>query len=1139
MTDADREEMIQRRLAGAGAGRRATIPRVPRGGPLPLSFGQRRLWVLDRIGSMGADYLVPTVMRMPPSLDPGLTRRAWEALVARHEVLRTRYVLVDEEPMQVVDEPGPIDFEFRELSTDDALLWAAEVSETPFALATQWPVRVRLARLPEGDHLLVVVLHHIACDAWSNGVLGEEFGTLYAAYAGGGEAELPSLPVQYADYAVWQRDRLTGELRDRILGYWREQLEDLPRMRLPLDRPRPQARGGTGGTVPFRVPAPVAERLRELGKEHEATLFMVLLAAFQALLGRHCGTRDVVVGTAVCGRTRPEVDRMVGFLVNTLVIRSRWGHDTSFAELVEIVRGSMLGALDNQDLPFERLVEELQAERDPSRMPLFDVMFGSQTDDSLRVDLDELAATQVVPDSPAAKFDLSCYVEDVTDGSLLGRLEFATAIFDRATIEGLAARYVRLLALFAADQDTLVALADMQESGTVLTGPPPEEAPLVLDTFEAQARATPDAVAIAAGDVRLTYAELDTRANGIAHLLRERGAGPESVVGVRVPRGEHLMPALLGVWKAGAAYLPLDLATPPARLARLLSNAGARILLAAPGPDGVMPECVDVVRVDRLGDFPVTAPARVTDPDQLAYVIFTSGSTGGPKGVLVSQGSLAGYVAATAGYPHGPGEVPLFSSAAFDLVVPALFQPLMSGRTLRLLPEDLDLADLGKALAASAPYTFAKMTPAHLELLTHQLTAEQAAGLSGLLVVAGQALPAELVRRWRELAPATPLINSYGPTETTVSCFAHLVPPGEEPADGTVPIGLPMAGVTALILDAELRPVPDGVIGELHVGGPGLARGYLGHPGLTAERFIPAAGGGRLYRTGDLARRTATGEVEFHGRADDQVKIRGHRIEPGEIAAVLRAHPGVRDAVVVAHGQPGAPRLAGYAVPTTGAVTTGMGAATTGTSAATTGTSMGTATATTGTGTGTGTGTVTGTAATAAATGTGTAVASGTGTTDLTGTTAVTVADLVEHARRHLPEHMVPADVILVGAIPLTRNGKVDVTALPLPGAADAPAHQAPRTETEEIVAELWSRVSGIDDPGVHDDFFAAGGDSITAIRLIGSVRDAFEVEISFRRFFEAPTVAGLADAVEDAVRAEIEQMSHDELLAYHGEPGP
>ncbi|GAA1004404.1 hypothetical protein Aple_072080 [Acrocarpospora pleiomorpha] len=1119
MTDADREEMIQRRLAGAGAGRRATIPRVPRGGPLPLSFGQRRLWVLDRIGPQGADYLVPTVMRMPPSLDPGLTRRAWEALVARHEVLRTRYVLVDEEPMQVVDEPGPIDFEFRELSTDDALLWAAEVSETPFALATQWPVRVRLARLPEGDHLLVVVLHHIACDAWSNGVLGEEFGTLYAAFAGGGEAELPPLPVQYADYAVWQRDRLTGDLRERILGYWREQLADLPRMRLPLDRPRPQARGGTGGTVPFRVPVPVAERLRELGKEHEATLFMVLLAAFQALLGRHCGTRDVVVGTAVCGRTRPEVDRMVGFLVNTLVIRSRWGHDASFAELVEIVRGSMLGALDNQDLPFERLVEELQAERDPSRMPLFDVMFGSQTDDSLRVDLDELAATQVVPDSPAAKFDLSCYVEDVTDGSLLGRLEFATAIFDRATIEGLAARYVRLLAMFAADQDTLVALADMQETGTILTGPPAVEAPLVLDSFEAQARATPDAVAIATGGVRLTYAELDARANGIAHLLRDRGAGPETVVGVRVPRGEHLMPALLGVWKAGAAYLPLDLATPPARLAHLLSNAGAHILLAAPGPDGEVPDGevlgdtapedvvlggVDVVRVDRLGGLPVTAPARASDPDQLAYVIFTSGSTGGPKGVLVSQRSLAGYIAVTAGYPHGSGEVPLFSSAAFDLVVPALFQPLMSGRTLRLLPEDLDLADLGKALAASAPYTFAKMTPAHLELLTHQLTAEQAAALTGLLVVAGQALPAELVRRWRELAPGTPLINSYGPTETTVSCFAHLVPPGEELVDGTVPIGLPMAGVTALILDAELRPVPDGVIGELHVGGPGLARGYLGRPGLTAERFIPAAGGGRLYRTGDLARRTATGEVEFHGRADDQVKIRGHRIEPGEIAAVLRAHPGVRDAVVVAHGQPGAPRLAGYAVPTA----------------------------------------MTHAAASAAANAVSTnAVSTNAAAANAVNTNAaanaVTVADLVEHARRHLPEHMVPADVILVGAIPLTRNGKVDVTALPLPGAADAPAHQAPRTETEEIVAELWSRVSGIADPGVHDDFFAAGGDSITAIRLIGSVRDAFEVEISFRRFFEAPTVAGLAGAVEDAVRAEIEQMSHDELLAYHGEPGP
>ncbi|MFF4772562.1 amino acid adenylation domain-containing protein [Microtetraspora fusca] len=1059
MTDVLREELVQRRLAGARVGRRATIERAPRGGPLPLSFGQRRLWVLDRIDPEGGEYLVPTVMRMPPSLDPDITRRAWQALVDRYEVLRTRYVVIRDEPMQVIDDPGPIDFEYRELSTADALRWADEVSRTPFALEREWPVRVRLARLEEGDHLLVVVLHHIVCDVWSNALLGAEFGTVYAAYAEGRTPDLPELPVQYADYAVWQRDRLTGEFRDRILGYWRETLADLPRLRLPLDRPRPPVRGGTGGTVPFHVPADTAERLRRIAVEHDTTLFTVLLAAFQALLGRHCGTRDVAVGTAVCGRTRPELDQVVGFLVNTLVIRSRWRHDTTFAQLVDIARDAMLGAMDNQELPFERLVEELQTERDPSRMPLFDVMFGSQTDDSLRIDLDELTVTQIVPDSPVAKFDLSGYVEDLADGALLGRLEFATVIFDRATVERLAGRYVALLEHVAADPGGPVALAEVLDGPGAVEGPPLPDAPLVLDAFEAWARATPDAPAILAGDRRLTYAEVDARANALAHLLRERGAGPESVVGVCLPRGEHLVPALFGVWKAGGAYLPLDPAFPAERRRLMLADAGARIVITDLDAEDLAG--FQVLSPEPPPGAPRTSPPREVDGDNLAYVIYTSGSTGRPKGVQITLRALAGYVSQAVAYHRGSGGTPLFSSVAFDHPVSGLLPPFVLGSSVRMFSDDFDLSQLGRTLADTGPYAMLNLTPAHLELLCHQLTPEQASALAGLLAVGGEALSYATTSRWYALAPDTPIVNEYGPTEVTVACVNHRV---RADGAGVMPIGRPMAGASVSLLDAELRPVPEGVIGELYVGGPGVARGYLGQPGLTAERFVPAPGGGRLYRTGDLARLTANGELEFHGRADEQIKIRGYRIEPGEIAAVLRSHAGVRDAVVVPFEQGGRVRLAAYVV------TDGEAAG----------------------------------------------------------------EDLVRHCRAHLPDYMVPGAVVTVDAVPLTHNGKVDVAALPAPGdASPAAAHEPPRTATEEIVAELWAELLAVDDPGVHDDFFAAGGDSITAIRVIGGIREAFEVDIPFRTFFAEPTIAALAVAVEDAIRAEVEQMSEGELLAY------
>ncbi|GAB1818980.1 non-ribosomal peptide synthetase [Herbidospora sp. RD11066] len=1056
MTDAVREELIQARLAGGTTGRRQTIPRVPRGGPLPLSFGQRRLWVLDRLDHDGAEYLVPTVMRMPESLDPEVVRAAWQALADRHEALRTRYVLVGQEPMQVVDETGEIDFELRDLSEEEALAWSEEASRTPFALDRDWPVRVRLAHLREGGYLLVIVLHHIACDAWSNGVLGEEFGLLYSAISAGVPATLPDLPIQYADFAVWQRERLTGDLREQILGYWRERLDGIPRLRLPLDRPRPALRGGTGGTVPFRVGAETAERLRTLAKEHDASLYMVLLAAFQGLLGRHCSTRDVVVGTVVCGRTRPEVDHMVGFMVNTLVVRTGWTPDADFHTLVDLTREAVLGSLDNQDLPFEQLVEELQPERDPSRMPLFDVMFGSQTDDSLRVGLDELDATQVVPDSPVAKFDLSGYVEDVADGSLLGRLEFATEIFDRPTIDAMAARYVRLLDLVAADPRAVVALAPIFGPGEVSTlevaADPPDL--LVPDAVVAQARQTPDATAVTFPGGRLTYKELIERAGRVAHALRVLHQGPESVVGVNLGRHENLMPALLGCWLAGAAYLPMDPVFPVERRRLMLADAGASVVLCEPVTDDLSgTPGLTVVDVPSLEPGLVEEPA-VHDPDGLAYVIYTSGSTGRPKGVMIKHDALADYVRHSAGYHRGEGGVPLFLSVAFDISVPSLWPALTNGRHVAMVPDDVDLADLGRALTACGPHAFIDLTPSHLELLTHQLSPEEASNLSGAYVLGGQALPYARVRAWRALDPDSPLINEYGPTEATVGCLRQYVTE-LGPDTETVPIGIPLPGVTASVVDEELRPVPPGVEGELVIAGPHLARGYLGRPGLTAERFVPAPGGGRLYRTGDLVALVG-GVMEFRGRVDDQVKIRGHRIEPGEIAAVLREHPLVRDAVVVARDQ----RLHAYA------------------------------------------------------------------------TGEATFDDLLAHCRARLPEYMVPSAFVAVDTIPLTPHGKVDTAKLPVPDPSAGPTSRAPETETEQVVADLWAEVLGGGEPGAHDDFFASGGDSISAIRMIGSLRDAFEIDLPFRVFFAGPTVAALAVEVEEAVRAEIERMTHDELHA-------
>ncbi|MFE6744827.1 amino acid adenylation domain-containing protein [Kitasatospora purpeofusca] len=1058
---------------------------VPRDRPLPLSSGQRRIWLLDTM-EPGPEWAAPFFLRVPADLDAETVRLVLDTLADRHEALRTRYRTVDGEPVQEVGETLPIELRTVEGSREQVVELFREQFETPFDLAAGRIWRATLAATPEAgdERLLLVTIHHIACDGWSVAVLEDEFRTLCAAYRAGTAALLPDLlpdllpepPVQYADYASWERqwhtkDRLAGEL-----DHWRGVLDGLVPLELPTDHPRPARRDPRGGVVGFGIPPRLMDAVTRLGQSREATPFMTLLTAFGTLLARHSGQWDVVVGTPVAGRTRPEVERTVGFFLNSLVLRCRLDGGLPFTEALDRLRATCLDAFAHQELSFEHIVDELNPERDLSRTPLYQVAFnlhdgrliGGMPD---RADLDYLHPARRV-----AKTDLTLYVRSEADGTWSGAFEYAAALFEHSTVERLAEQFCRLLETFTADPATALGAAELLSA--------PEQARLLgdwgtgeradwpagttLDLIEAQAAATPDAPAVVTDGATLSYRELDERANRLAHHLAAAGAGPETVVGVCLERGPDLVPALLAIWKAGAAYLPLDPALPAERLRHVLADCHAPLLVtesALTATTGGFPGTRILLDADReaVAARPATAPARATDPEHPAYLIYTSGSTGRPKGVTVHHRGLANHLRwAARDLVRGPGGAPLFSSLAFDLPATNLYVPLITGRPVHVLPADLDLGRLGETLAAGAPYSFVKLTPGHLELLTDQLTGERAAALADLVLVAGEALPARTANHWLAALGPGRLINEYGPTEASIGSTVH---PVDRPQEGTVPLGGPLPNTTAYVLDGAGRPAPVGVAGELHVGGAGLARGYHGRPDLTAERFVPdpyGPAGSRLYRTGDLARVLDGGAIEFLGRIDTQVKLRGYRIELGEIEAVLTANPAVRDAVVlVRESATGEKSLAAYVVPEGGEFA------------------------------------------------------------------ADTLrADLAAL----LPEYMVPAVVAKVDRIPLTANGKVDRRALPAIEQATGD-QDAPGTPTEERIAEVWAELLGLPSVGVHDSFFELGGHSILAIRMTSRLQDEFDVDLSIATVFGHPTVSRLAEAVEDLIRAEIEQLDDSELV--------
>ncbi|KFU81851.1 non-ribosomal peptide synthase domain TIGR01720/amino acid adenylation domain-containing protein [Amycolatopsis lurida] len=878
----------------------AAIPVLPRDGgrfEAPLSFAQQRLWFLDEFEPGSAEYVSPTALRLRGELDTGALNRALTTLVARHESLRTTFATVDGRGVQVIHPPYAVDVPVTEGDLDSALAAATGAVD----LHSGPSLRVALTRLAPGDHVLTVVLHHIVTDGWSSGVLLAELATCYSAFRRDEEPALPPLPAQYADYAVWQRERLRGTDFDAQLSYWRNRLDGVPALDLPTDRPRPAVRTKNGALHEFSVPAGTTARLKELSRHQGGTLFMTLLAASKLLFARWSGQDDIAVGTVVSGRERTDLEGMIGFFVNTLVLRSTVDLKLGFDAFLDDVRDTVLDAFAHQDVPFDRVVDDLQPERDTSRTPLCQVLVVLHNTPDTRPSMAGLAVEELAPPVVTAGFDLTIHFQE-TGGRLDALVNYNTDLFDPATIERLTGWLRRLLDGIATAPELPLGrqpwISQAERDRVLLEWngkADAEPSPVLHELFAERAARTPDAVAVTSGSTELTYAELDRRANRLAHRLIEEGAGPERLVALRLPRSADLVVAVLAVLKTGAAYVPIDPAYPAARIESTLADARPVTV-------------VDSVEADGRPD---TAPRVRVEPDNTAYVIYTSGSTGVPKGVLIPHANVTRLFSSTADwFGFDENDVwTLFHSYAFDFSVWELWGALLHGGRLVVVPQDAvrEPEDF-VALLAEQRVTVLNQTPSAFYRLSTLPAPEL--GLR-YVIFGGEALdPARLTEWYRRHPDGPRLVNMYGITETTV----HVTYRALE-ADGTATVGTPIPDLRTYVLDADLAPVPPGVTGELYVAGAGLARGYLDRPGLTASRFVadPFGGSGtRMYRTGDLLRWTGGGELDYRGRADHQVKIRGFRIEPGEIEAALVAHPDVEAAAVVAHGAGDARRLVAY-----------------------------------------------------------------------------------------------------------------------------------------------------------------------------------------------------------------------------------
>jgi amino acid adenylation domain-containing protein len=1117
---AAKRALLEQRLRGVSDSSQPSrsIPRRLRQESAPLSFAQQRLWFLDQLQPGNSSYNVSRHLCIKGSLDRDAIERALNALVERHESLRTVFRVQGNEPVQIIQPPRALPLAFVDLSElpesereKETASLAIGHADTAFNLATGPLLETLLVRLAADDHILFVAMHHIVTDAWSTALLIHELVTLYEAFRANQPSPLGELPIQYADFAVWQREVLTGENLDKELSYWKQQLAGAPAiLELPLDRPRPPVQTFRGAFEPFVLSADLNAALKVLAQQERATLFMVLLAAFQTLLWRHTRQDEVVIGAPIANRTRTETESLIGFFVNTLVMRASINAGMTFRELLRQVKETTLMAYSHQDLPFEKLVEELQPERSLSHNPLFQVTLSLQNIPQA-LDSGNFVVNPMGFEASTTRLDLETYFWDLPEG-LKGEFVYSTDLFDRRTIQRLVQRFQILLAGLTRNPDARVSelpLLTPGERDQLMVGKSVTKTEIALPEshgkdagatthgrdaratsdgrdaraasgcihkfFERQVEQSPQRPAICYEEERLSYDELNRRANRLAHYLIKHGAGPEKLIGLCVERSIDLVVSVLGILKSGAAYVPLDPAYPPDRLSLISRDADLTLVLTrqclAEAFTDLAAEtiCLDE-QADEIAGGSDQNPELMVDSESTAYVIYTSGSTGTPKGVAVTHSNVARLMAVTEPLFHfGSDDVwTLFHSYAFDFSVWEIWGALFYGGRLVIVPFLVSRApeDFYELLSREK-VTILNQTPsAFRQLIQAESNVEKSERLSRLslreVIFGGEALELRSLKPWvdRHGDVSPRLINMYGITETTVHVTSRPLTTAEVENNLASLIGRPLSDLQVYILDRQQQLAPIGVAGEMYVGGGGVARGYLKRPELTAGRFVPdpfsAEPGARLYRTGDLARYVAGEEpeceIEYLGRVDRQVKVRGFRIELGEIESVLAEHETVRECLVIPARDSADQQLLAYVI----------------------------------------------------------------AAPDQSAAAEILRAFL----KSRLPQYMVPAWFIPLDSWPLTPNGKIDERALPLPDPSRselAGAFVPPRTDTEALLVNLWSDVLRVEVIGINDNFFDLGGHSLLATQVMSRIRETFNVNMPLRYFFERPTVAGLAEFLRNA----------------------